>query len=301
MHGAAAEFDCGIWLPDDAIIDSSEFCRALIAAATATGLVQVHEHCSRVVNVETIAYNSDAHNCTGNCARTTLANGQQLLSHKAVIATGGHYFDAALFGILSPCWSYLVSLADSRVLPQSDSNNNNSSSIRDAGMPTPNSPNFYTWNFTHDWATVDGRVRISGEDHYSALKPPRAAERCRSLASWGITKYPYLAPHGGASDSWYQQLEQYYAVYTETPDSLPLFGLPTADGCVCYLVGCNAWGQASLSYCASLVPGVLGFDTLQAEQQELYNLVSISRFVGQPALQLYQLDQTTSSTTTAKL
>ena len=49
-----------------------------------------------------------------------------------------------------------------------------------------------------------------------------------------------------------------YGVYAETPDHLPLLGRTHAGSSIVYAVGCNAWGQASLSYVASLLPGLLG-------------------------------------------
>jgi hypothetical protein len=52
--------------------------------------------------------------------------------------------------------------------------------------------------------------------------------------------------------------EARYGVYSETPDHMPLVGVPHPDSRVCYLLGCNAWGQASLSFASSLVPSLLG-------------------------------------------
>ncbi len=69
-----------------------------------------------------------------------------------------------------------------------------------------------------------------------------------------------------------------YGVYSETPDKLPLVGKTSHESRICYLLGCNAWGQSSMSYCANLVPGLLGFAALTAEQAELADLVAISRF-----------------------
>ena len=46
--------------------------------------------------------------------------------------------------------------------------------------------------FSHDWCVEDDFVRISGEDHFSGLKSPKATERCGNLAKWGWHKYPYL-------------------------------------------------------------------------------------------------------------
>jgi len=295
-HGSAANFTCGIYLPNDAIIDSSEYARSLLRAAAATQLVTVREQCPRVVRVETLSQ-ADG---TPRGARTHLADGSVIDSEHVVVASGGHFADPALWGIFNPCWSYLVSIPD----PRRHATDHGGS----GGMALPHSPNFYTWGFTHDWSNVDGHVRISGEDHFSALKPPRATERCLSLALWGLRKYPYLADgrldellsSRTAAKQWLSTIEHYYAVYSETPDSLPLVGRASARSRVCYVLGCNAWGQASLSYCAALVPGLLGYEELSSEQAELYQLVSISRFVGQPALGLYQSTATTSSSSSSR-
>lgn len=48
-----------------------------------------------------------------------------------------------------------------------------------------------------------------------------------------------------------------------------------------YIVGCNAWGQASLSFAASLVPKLLGFQPfVDREEEECANFLSIRRFTG---------------------
>ena len=35
-----------------------------------------------------------------------------------------------------------------------------------------NSPNYFTYGFSHDWCVSDNYVRLSGEDHFSAYKDP---------------------------------------------------------------------------------------------------------------------------------
>jgi len=67
-------------------------------------------------------------------------------------------------------------------------------------------------------------------------------------------------------------------------------GLRTSDGRtsdaskVCYLLGCNAWGQAVLSYTATLVPGLLGYTPMTEEQSDLFELVSVRRFALLPSV-----------------
>jgi hypothetical protein len=48
--------------------------------------------------------------------------------------------------------------------------------------------------------------------------------------------------------------------------------------------GCNAWGQASLSYAASLVPGLLGYAELTPEQRDSLKVLTVRRFALLPEL-----------------
>ena len=134
------------------------------------------------------------------------------------------------------------------------------------------SPNYFTWGYTHDWCVTDGLLRISGEDHFSALKPPRTLQRCQNMLDWLWQRYPEL-PRASVSGR-----ECYHGVYSETPDHLPLMGAVKKNDNVYYLVGCNAWGQASLSLCASLVPGLLGYRKWTPQQRHFWEFVSIARF-----------------------
>lgn len=202
----------------------------------------------------------------------------------AVVATGGLFAEPNLFGILSPRWSYLVGV---------DTTVNNVPSNKPKRNDKNNSPNYFTWGYTHDWCTVNGHVRISGEDHFSAMKPPRMKERCQSLAKWVGEKYPELKPNTlpgtkapGTNAVVPPMYKQQYGVYSETPDHLPILGSVKGSR-ICYIVGCNAWGQASLSYCASLIPKILGVDhaLLTSEQSTSLKLLSIRRFQLLPVVQ----------------
>jgi glycine/D-amino acid oxidase-like deaminating enzyme len=167
------------------------------------------------------------------------------------------YSDPQLAGVLTPRYSYLVAL------PHRDPG-------AAGGMAAPDSANFFTFGFSHDWCVADNFVRISGEDHYSGLKSPRADERCGRLARWGWQTYPYLQAE--------VEHPQKYAIYSETADFMPLVGTPHDDSRVCYMVGCNAWGQASLSAAAALAPALLGYRALSPEDNATARLFSIRRF-----------------------
>ena len=67
-------------------------------------------------------------------------------------------------------------------------------------------------------------------------------------------------------------------VYSETPDLLPIFGSTRPESAVCYIVGCNAWGQAIMSALGDMVPAALGFRPYTADEREVAALCTIRRF-----------------------
>jgi len=248
-HGAAANFVAGIWFANDARIDSVSYARALLDAACATGSVTLREQSPAVVNLNSAGADSPV--------TVELADGTQLQAGRVIVATGGMYSDPYLAGVLTPRYSYLAALP-------------HRAPGAAGGMAAPDSANFFTFGFSHDWCVADNFVRISGEDHYSGLKSPRASERCGRLASWGWQTYPYL--QAGVEHP------QKYAIYSETADFMPLVGTPHDNSRVCYMVGCNAWGQASLSAAAALAPALLGYRSLSPEESATARLFSIRRF-----------------------
>ncbi len=249
-HGDAAKFVAGIWFADDARIDSSTYARQLIEAAAKTGALTLRENCARMISAETIE---------DDLVEVRLADGEVLHGKNVVVATGAMHIDEHLAGILTPRYSYLAAL------PHREPG-------AAGGMASPDSPNFFTFGFSHDWCVDENFVRVSGEDHFSALKSPRAKERCGRLAKWTWDRYPYL-----------QSGVHYpckYGTYSETADFMPLVGTPTDSSRVCYMVGCNAWGQASLSAVAAMAPALLGYRDFTPEEERAANLFSIRRFSG---------------------
>lgn len=271
--GPVTGFVKGIFYPQDAVIDSAEYARGMLRHAIQSGCVKLYEHSHSVVSCTT----------RGDTAITTLSNGDIIESDYVVLATGGLFTDPSLSGVLSPCYSYLVSIkvpvVEQGSLTDSEEEHTPRNSNQSTPLPAPNSPNFFNWGFSHDWCITNGYMRMSGEDHYSALKAPRCQNRCASLAKWTVTKFPYLKDEQGQ----YTYHGQ-YGVYSETPDMVPLVGLPNPNSRVCYLVGCNAMGQASLGYAASLVPGILGYKPLDEEQEDLLSLLTITRFALLPVV-----------------
>jgi len=249
VQGEAAKFVAGIWFAKDAVIDSSTYAKALLDAAAKSGALTLRAGCAPVVGVTTVK----------DHVEVRLADGTVYRAAKAIVATGGMYIDEHLAGILTPRYSYLSALP-------------HRSPGAAGGMASPESPNFFTFGFSHDWRVAAGFVRISGEDHFSSLKSPRSKERCERLAQWGWEKYPYL--ERGA------EYPAKYGVYSETADFMPLVGTPSDTSRVCYMVGCNAWGQASLSAAAAMAPALLGYRDLSSEEERTARLFSIRRFTG---------------------
>jgi glycine/D-amino acid oxidase-like deaminating enzyme len=272
-HGSKAGFVAGLQFPRDCIVHSAEYARALLRRAQQTGLLTLRERCPRVCHVDDTVAGS------AHLAVLRLADGTSIRARHAVLATGGLFMPDDLRGILRPCWSYFSYMA-----PQKDS----------PPLPQPNSPNFFTFDFSHDWCVTDGEVRISGEDHYSgscapcslslltsraAFKPPLWRERCEKLAGWLRHRYPGMraAP----------VVRTHYGIYSDTPDALPIVGRRSSGSAVTYLLGCNAWGQSILSYCASLVPALAGVQdlaTLPEDDRRLLQLISPARFTAKSRL-----------------
>lgn len=251
VDGCSPDFHCAIFFPQDAIIDSSSYAKALLNAVEAERSVRLllETKVTKVTEGE-------------GTPLVYLSSGAIIKCKYVVMATGGLFQLPELNGILMPCYSYLVHVP----VDQSQ------------GHPCEYSSNFFTWGFTHDWSFTKGRVRCSGEDHYSAYKSPLSQERCTSLWNWTLDRY-------GCSDSEVHDIPAQYGVYSETPDITPLIGSRNENSHVCYLLGCNAWGQAVLSYSSSLVPGLLGYKPLTADERDHLQLLSIRRFTELPQRQ----------------
>ena len=258
-QGAAAGYVAGIWFPQDARIDSVTYAKSLLAAATKNSSVTLREECSPVVDIQ--------NDNSGYCAEIRLADGELIEANQVIVATGGMFIDKSLAGLLTPRYSYLAALPHNDPGPL-------------GGMEAPDSANFFTLGFSHDWCVESNFVRISGEDHYSGLKSPRAQQRCGRLAQWGWTKYPYL--------EFGSDYPATYGIYSETPDFMPLVGKTEPKSRICYMVGCNAWGQASLSAAAELAAPLLGYREMNESEQLTADLFSIRRFSARSTSTIFQ-------------
>lgn len=271
MHGAASDFVRGIYFPHDARIDALAFTEAVLAAAKTTTRCKltIVEHCPTVTDI----FDRDG------AAHCRFANGAVVKGNHLVMAAGGLFLNMHLAGIVVPCWSYFVALPHGRD-PHRPGVDQTALLPSTGFLGGKHSINFFTYGFTHDWCVTQGVYRISGADHFSALKPPRALARSQDLASWSLQKYPYMKSllREGEKPEECAKGRMVYGVYSETPDKLPVVGMVSKESRICYLMACNAWGQASLSYAASLVPGLLGYAELTTEQAACADLMAISRF-----------------------
>lgn len=269
VPGACADYPCAIYFPSDAVIDSSEYTKRLLHMSLARRGVQALFN-TRVVNVD-----DDPDVCT-----VTLHTGEMIFADHVVVATGAMDPLPQLNGLIVPCYSYLAHVPVS------------------VEKTVTQSANFFTWTGSADlgvdWCFDQGKVRVSGEDHFSAYKDPRLAERCGRMIDWAWEKYGRPAPSDEESLAQEQEQQptnnegivQQYGIYSETPDFVPLVGTRGDDSRICYLVGCNAAGQTILSYAASLVPNLLGYrggGRLDDSQRDALRLLSIRRFQELPS------------------
>ncbi|KAL3945159.1 MAG: hypothetical protein SGBAC_000762 [Bacillariaceae sp.] len=259
VSGSSPDFSHGIYFPDDAVIDSSEYAKRLLKSLT-----------SKEDSTVTTLFNTKVTKILDNKRSggvVILESGETLNANDVVVATGALGFAVTqLHGLIKPCYSYLADVSI---------DNPRYGSVEE-------SANFFTWGYSHDWCFTGGKVRVSGEDHFSAYKEHRCEERCGRMIDWVRTRYKC----DPIDDSGKRSIPQQYGLYSETPDAAPLVGKISDDSSLCYLLGCNAWGQAILSCCASLVPGILastgtngGAESgLTKFQQDLFKIMDLRRF-----------------------
>jgi glycine/D-amino acid oxidase-like deaminating enzyme len=272
VAGCSNDFDCAILFPKDAVIDSSAYAKGLLRVVQEKG---GYHFMSNTKVTQIIEYDDDDDVNNDIVTLVELDSGVRIRCQHVVMATGGLFPIPQLNGLLKPCYSYLVHVPISPTITKTTTKTTTTTPTTTATCD--HSPNFFTWGFTHDWCFTNGKVRISGEDHYSAYKAPLCKERCANLTRWTLERYGVADQAGCSSDS--SLVHQQYGVYSETPDLAPLIGhLSTSKSKVCYLLGCNAWGQTVLSYSSSLVSGLLGYKELDQGQRDSLKLLSIRRF-----------------------
>ena len=105
--------------------------------------------------------------------------------------------------------------------------------------------------------------------------------RYDALVEWAVARHPPLADSVAAGGD---AVAFQYGVYSETPDFVPIVGFARPDSRICYLQGCNACGQAALSFAAGMVPALLGYGHLDELQAATLQLFTVTRFPLLPAL-----------------
>ena len=297
VEGMSTDFCCGIYFPNDAVIDSSLYAKMLVEH-----VVKNSEGNAEFWSDTTVqSIDSQA----GGGEKVTIKrhdeeNQHTITAKHVVIATGAlrisQHQEEILNGLIKPCYSYLVHVPttkSSRVAAHNSNSSNSSNSNDDDDDDDDDdgycSPNFFTWGYTHDWCYTNGKIRVSGEDHFSAYKSPEVEERCNRLSRWTLERY---GCNNSYTDQEVSSFPKQYGLYSETVDMVPIVGTLLMDqqqrkeekrNGICYLLGCNAWGQTILSYCASLVPGLLGYQDFTDTQRDILQLVSIRRFSRLPS------------------
>jgi len=264
VEGMSSDFRCGIYFPKDAIIDSSMYAKMLMeyVVKESEGNAEFWPN----TTVQSISPQSGGETV---CIQIDDKMHRTIIAKHVVVATGALRQNERLNGLMKPCYSYLVHVPTSTGLHARDDNYC--------------SPNFFTWGYSHDWCFTNGKIRISGEDHFSAYKSPKDEERCKQLSLWTLDRYDCANSYTNDEIS---SFPRQYGLYSETVDMVPMCGSLLLENehngdeerNICYLLGCNAWGQTILSFCASLVPGLLGYQEFTESQRDILKLVSIGRF-----------------------
>ena len=169
IPGWSPDFKCAIYFPNDGVIDSMAYAAALLQhACEPNGATEGNVTFRGNAKVKCVS----EHEQEGKeGAMVELESGDVIYCQHVVMATGGLMQIPALNGLIRPCYSYLTHVPISTV------------------PDCQTSPNFFTWNFTHDWCFTNHAVRMSGEDHFSAYKDPQVQARCANLARWTLERY----------------------------------------------------------------------------------------------------------------
>ena len=171
VEGMSSDFCYGIYFPRDAIIDLSKYAKVVMEYLVKKGKGETKFW------PNTTVWSIDAQVGSETVfIRTDNDEGQRITVRKVVAATGAlcqfQRQNELLNGLVKPCYSYLVHVPTT-----------SGSHALDKDYC---SPNFFTWGYTHDWCFTKGKIRISGEDHFSAYKPLELEERCEWLSKWTL-------------------------------------------------------------------------------------------------------------------
>jgi glycine/D-amino acid oxidase-like deaminating enzyme len=168
LYGTApGKYVGGLFVTDDAIVDSTRYVQAI---ARRLGETRYQEG-ARVVELR------DEDGVV--CAR--LESGESVTAAHAVVATNGFIIgrDANLQGKMRSYWTFLVAFED----------------------PGENTPNAYYFDpHAHYWARQDGKLIVGGEDmpvvENNFRAPPDVERSAERLVRWCAGTFPRLAGRG---------------------------------------------------------------------------------------------------------
>jgi glycine/D-amino acid oxidase-like deaminating enzyme len=190
------------------------------------------------------------HEDDGIVVYTDIAGG--IKARYVVNATNGFFPDKNLKGLLKQKWCYILS-------------------FEDIGEDTPNA-----WEFSEDyhyWVRQDNIMHVGGDDIKFEKTYPRASrfydKAITRLKEWAYNKFPHL------KDA--RIIQEHYGVYSVTSDEMPIVGNFDDTPHLFHIVGCNGRGQSTLSFCSSLMPGIMGYQIMTDEELEYSRVVNPDR------------------------
>jgi glycine/D-amino acid oxidase-like deaminating enzyme len=241
LYGAApGKYVQGLFVPEDAIVDSTRYVQAI---ARFLGETHYREH-ARVVALRE----------EGAMVRAVLEGGDTVSAEHAVIATNGFIIDhdPNLKGRMRSYWTFLVAFDD-------------------VGENTPNA--YYFDPRAHYWARQDDKLIVGGEDtpvvDDNFRSPPDVARSAERLVRWCGETLPRLAGR--------RERALHYSVFGETRDNLPILGRFLPESRIWYVVGDNGDGQSTLSCIAYLLPRAMGLAASSADEEALIAFLSPGR------------------------
>jgi glycine/D-amino acid oxidase-like deaminating enzyme len=241
VYGTApGKYVRGLFVPEDAIIDSTRYVQGI---ARALGETRYRER-SRVVRLRE----------AGGAVEVRLENGEVMSAAEVVIATNGFIIDRDpnLEGRMRSYWTFVAAWDD----------------------PGENTPNAYYFDpRAHYWARQDGKLIVGGEDvpvaDLNFRAPPDAEGSAARLARWSARTFPRLAGR--------KPRALHYSVFGETRDNLPILGRFAPDSRIWYVVGDNGDGQSTLSCIAWLLPRAMARVPATPEEQALIAFLAPGR------------------------
>lgn len=234
-------FQNGLFISDDAILDNKRYIAGLENKLKEAGVF--------------IAENTKVTGITetkeGFIVQTD--NRGEISADYAVLATNGMYIDKNLEGLLENRWAFVAC-------------------YEDIGVNTPN-----TWNAEkewHYWARQDNVLMIGGEDRPVLEGNTRSyVFKCddptEKIQIWAKKTFPSIAQK--------PRIAEHFGIFAYTSDKIPIIGKFDQNSRISYIVGCNGCLASLMAFGASLLPGILGYSELNAEQKEFIELLSPNR------------------------